>query len=170
MDPEAPLTLDHDIPAPETYLPGTPEWVWWSGSMGIVLAIILLWLLVKFLRRPKAGPPVIPKRDFYAAASKSLRSLEKNCESLPLAEVAAHSSLAIRGYLAGSMSEPALYETVEEFKARQPNLPREAEALLTDLNAAKYSKSTIAPEQARDFVARSKQCLKTIHAAHTVTS
>jgi hypothetical protein len=80
------------------------------------------------------------------------------------------SPLAIRGYLAGSMSEPALYETVEEFKARQPNLPREAEALLTDLNAAKYSKSTIAPEQARDFVARSKQCLKTIHAAHTVTS
>lgn len=170
MDPEAPLTLDHDIPAPETYLPGTPEWVWWSGSIGVILALIAILMLVKFLRRPKSTVPAIPKRDFYAAASKSLRSLDEQCESLPLAEIAAHSSLAIRVYLAGSMSEPALYETVEEFKARQPDLPREAEALLTDLNAAKYSKSTIAPEQARDFVTRSKQCLKTIHAAQNVTS
>ncbi len=170
MDSEAPLSLDHGIPDPETYLPGTPPWVWWLVVAAVLLSLLLLWFIISYFRPSKVTPPSLPKRDFYAAASRSLRELEEDAHSRPLAEVAAHSSLAIRVYLAGSLSEPALYETVEEFKARQPNLPREAEALLSDLNDAKYSRSTIDPERARDFIDRSKQCLKTIHSAQNVTT
>lgn len=170
MDPEAPLTLDHGIPDPETYLPGTSPWLWWLVGAGILVFLILAWFLYRHFRKDKVSPPVLPKRDFYAAASSRLRELENDCDSRPLSEVAAHCSLAIRLYLAGSLSEPALYETVEEFKARQPDLPREAENLLSDLNEAKYSRSTIDPDRAREFIDRSKQCLKTIHAAQNVTT
>jgi len=168
MDPDTPPSLEHGIPDPETYLPGTPIWVWWATAVGGLLLLLIVWWLWKFFRRSSNAPPLMPKRDFFAAAMKSLESLKLDCDSRPLAEIAAHSSLAVRGYLAGSMSEPSLYETVEEFKARQPNLPREAETLLTDLNEAKYSKSTVHSERARDFVTRSEQCLKTLHAARTV--
>ncbi len=170
MDPESPLTLDHGIPDPETYLPGTPPWVWWLVAAGVILVLLLLWLLARHLNKSKPRPPTLQKRDFYGTASQSLRTLESDCETRPLAEIAAHCSLALRGYLASSMSEPALYETVEEFKARQPDLPREAEDLLTDLNDAKYARSTVDAERASGFIERSLACLKTIHAAQNVTT
>lgn len=170
MDTKNPPALEHGIPDPETYLPGTPAWVWWAVAGAVVLLLLAGWLLFKLLRRPAIQPPGLPSRDFYGAAEKRLKSLESECDSRPLGEIAAHASLAIRSYLAGSMSEPALYETVEEFKARQTNLPREAETLLSDLNDTKYSKSSVNGERAREFVTRSKECLKTIHSARTVTT
>jgi len=170
MDPENPPTLEHGIPDPETYLPGTPVWMWCALAAAIILLLLLiLWLVRKFSHK-NSPPPLPPKHDFHDAALKSLRALKEDSDSRPLAEVSAHCSLALRSYLAGSRSEPALYETVEEFKARQPDLPREAEALLTDLNDTKYAKSKVDPERARDFIDRSEQCLQTLHSAQTITS
>lgn len=170
MDTENPPSLEHGIPDPETYLPGTPGWVWWAIVGGVILLLLAGWFLFKLLYRPSTQPPGLPTRDFYGSAMNRIKSLESDCDSKPLGEVAAHASLAIRSYLASSMSEPALYETVEEFKARQTNLPGEAETLLTDLNDTKYSKSTIDGEKAREFITRSQECLKTIHSARTVTT
>ncbi len=169
MDTENPPTLEHGIPDPETYLPGTPEWLWWAIGGGVLLFLLMAWGLFKIFYRPAIAPPVIPKRDFFGMALKKLNSLEPECSNHPLAEIAAQASLALRAYLAGSMSEPALYETVEEFKARKTNLPREAETLLSDLNDAKYARSTIDTEKSREFITRSRQCLETIHSARTVT-
>ncbi|MEJ6719098.1 MAG: hypothetical protein QNK82_11465 [Akkermansiaceae bacterium] len=170
MDTKKKPTLEHGIPDPETYLPGTPEWIWWAIGGGLLLLLLAIWGLFKLLHRPSVSPPEKPTQDFFGSALKRLKSLEPECPSRPLAEIAAHASLAIRAYLANSMSEPALYETVEEFKARQSNLPREAETLLTDLNNAKYARSSIDAERAHEFVARSRQCLETIHSARTVTT
>lgn len=169
MDQEELPTLNHGIDAPETFLPAPPTWVPWAIAAGIILTLILIGFIIWIFRKPKAALPP-PLRDFYAIASQRLDDLEGDCESSPLAEIAAQSSLAIRSYLAGSMSEPALYETVEEFKARQPNLPSEAEEILNDLNDAKYSKSTIDLERARSFVTRSQRCLRSIHASQNVTT
>jgi len=170
MDPEKPPSLDHGINDPETFLPEPITWIPWAIAGAVLLILLLIWLTVWFFKKTKARPPAPPQKDFYPIASRNLRELEAECHSSPLAEIAARASLAIRAYLAGSMSEPALYETAEEFTARQGNLPRETEELLNDLNEAKYARSTIDPERAKGFVTRSQNCLKTTHAARNVTS
>lgn len=168
MDPEDSLSLDHGIPAPETYLPGSPLWFWWLMAAGIFLLLILASFLYRAFRKKTLPPLLPPPHDFYAAAALRLRELEAGCDSRPLSEMAADCSLTIRAYLADSLSEPALYETVEEFKARQVELPREAETLLTSLNDVKYARSAIDPARAREFIEHSKQCLETIHTAQNL--
>jgi len=145
-------TLNHGVDAPETFLPAAPTWYPWAIAAAIILILLLICVLIRIFRKPKATPPSLPKENFFQIASENLEKLVGQGDTRPLAEIAAHSSLAIRSYLAGSISEPALYETVEEFKARQVDLPNEAEELLSDLNEAKYSKSTIAPDKAQAFV------------------
>ena len=170
MDPEKPPSLDHGINDPETFLPESINWMPWIIAGAVLLTLLLICFITWFFQKNKTLPPALPQKDFYPIASRNLRELEAECDSSPLAEIAAQASLAIRAYLAGSMSEPALYETAEEFTVRKGNLPRETEELLNDLNEAKYSRSTIDFERARTFVTRSQHCLKTMHAAKNVIS
>lgn len=170
MDPDTSPSLDHGLPDPVTYLPGTPPWVWALTVVAVLFILSTSYFLFRHFQGKQPASPTLPPKDFYAAALQSLGEIEGECETRPLAEVAAQCSLSLRTYLAGSLSEPALYETVEEFRARQGELPSEAENLLSDLNEAKYSRSKADPTRAQAFIGQSKQCLKTIHSAQNIRS
>jgi hypothetical protein len=160
MDPNQPPSLEHGIPDPETYLPGTPDWYWWFLIGGIVLTILaLLWFLKLLFQRPEKPQP-LAGHDIYTPAIESLDSLASQCGTKLVSEVAAEASLSIRTYLAGSRSEPALYETVEEFQSRQSVLPADANHHLNELNDAKYSKSEVDETRSRGLVKQSKSCLE----------
>jgi len=155
-------TLDHGIPPPETYLPGTPLWYWWAAGVGAMAVILLLhraWQILK--PAPRATPP--PKEDLFGPAMASLEELESSCGREDLSVIAARASLAVRVYLADSRSEPALYETAEEFQARQGILPSGANALLDELAEAKYAQSGPAKKKARGLIVRSRTCLEKLH-------
>ena len=160
MDPNQPPSLEHGIPDPETYLPGTPDWYWWYLIGGIVLTILaILWLLKLLFQRPEKAQ-ALAGRDIYTHAIESLNLLESQCGTKLVSEVAAEASLSIRTYLAGSRSEPALYETVEEFQARQSVLPADANSHLNELNDAKYSKSEIDETRSMRLIKQSRSCLE----------
>lgn len=160
MDPNQAPTLEHGIPDPETYLPGTPDGYWWFLIGGMILTILaILWLLKLLFQRPQPEK-ALEGRDLFSPAMKSLTSLEAQTQTKLVSEVAAEASLAIRTYLAGSRSEPALYETVEEFQARQSVLPGDANSHLNELNNAKYSKSEVNPDRSLDLIKKSQECLE----------
>lgn len=169
MDPNQAPTLEHGIPDPETYLPETPEWYWWFLIGGIVLTILaLLWLLKILFGKPrKAAAP--KEHDFFTPAMRCLDSLEADSGKRLISGIAADASLAIRTYLAGSRSEPALYETAEEFQARQSILPAAANQLLNDLNDVKYSKSEVDHDRATALIHRSRTCLEDLRRFAPVT-
>lgn len=156
-------TLDHGIPSPETYLPGTPVWFWWVLGVGVFVLLVLLLWAVKLLR-PTLPPPAPAPRDLYTPAMATLAGLEEECSRELVSVIAARASLVVRTYLADTRSEPALYETAEEFEARQTKLPASANAFLNDLNEVKYAKSSIDEERARELLEQSRECLKKLHA------
>ena len=162
-------TLEHGVPEPEVYLPGTPPWVWGLVAAGVILLIVfIVWLARRLKGSPAPVPP--PLRNHYKEALSALDHLEGSLENQPLNEVASETSLIVRRYLASTSAEPALFQTIEEFEARQIALPKEATTLLRDLNAAKYSRSSHDPSRAREFIKRSQDCLKTIDSARHLTS
>lgn len=163
MVAEEPPSLEHGIPSPETYLPGTPVWFWWVLTFGVLALVALLGWAVKLLR-PAPKPTAPAPRDLFTPTMAALAGLEEECSRELVSVIAARASLALRTYLADSRSEPALYETAEEFEARQSKLPASANAFLNDLNHAKYAKSSIDEERARQWVEQSRECLKKLHA------
>lgn len=97
-----------------------PTWevqAWWFIASGLALLILAVILFV--LRRKKVFiDPHREKRDAYAAAKERLETMEQTGSR----ETAIIISLALRGYLACSMDDPALYETHEEFNGRHEGL------------------------------------------------
>jgi len=97
-----------------------PTWevqAWWFLAAG--LALLILALVLFFLRRKKVFlDPHKEKREAFAAAKERLETMEQ----VGSRETATAVSLALRGYLARSMNEPALYETHEEFIGRHEGL------------------------------------------------
>jgi len=167
-DESAPIpTLEHGIAPPEEFLPPTPWWIWSVIGVTLVLVILAILWIRKGIQPPLANdPPPLP--DYYRIAKKRLKILQEEYRDRPLSEIAAEASLAVRGFLAGAMAEPALYETTEEFSQRDVVLPKDAADLLNDLNTTKYSPSHVSPELAEELVKRSRACLKTLHTANTL--
>lgn len=169
-DPEAELpTLEHGVPDAGSYLPGTPAWVWVAIGAGVVALLVLIVWLIRRFKKPVL-PPLPPARDHFRDARTSLTSLANNLADRPINEIASEASLILRRYFASTCAEPALYQTNEEFAARQIDLPKEASDLLRDLNAAKYSKSITDRERAESFVNRSQTCLETINSARNISA
>ena len=121
-----------------------PAWelqAWWFLAAGGV--ILALALLIIFLKRKKVShDPHKAKREAYIAAKAELESIPESGSR----ETATAVSLALRGYLALSMNEPALYETHEEFIGRHEGLKdlpeeirSETEAFFGKLAAMKYA-------------------------------
>jgi hypothetical protein len=159
MDPNNPPTLQHGIPDPETYLPETPDWFLWFLICGVILTILAIWWLIRLLfTEPKKTKP-ISDLDFFTPAMRVLDSLESQADERLISEIAAEASLAIRTYLAGAQAEPALYETVEEFQARQKILPADTNYVLNRLNDAKYDKSKIDQTLSSKLIEESRVCL-----------
>lgn len=168
MPPEEELpTLKHELPAPETYLPGTPIWYYWAAAAVVLLLILLaIWAYFHFKNKSKPFTPP-PLVNHFELAKKHLSQLAPQCSEKNLAEVAAQCSLTLRGYLAYTHSEPALYETIEESQARQTDLPEEITLHLTKLNEAKYSASKIDEERAQELIKATTETLTTAHKTFT---
>lgn len=159
MDPDNPPTLQHGIPGPETYLPETPDWFLWFLILGVILTILAIWWLIRLLFTETKKTKPISNLDFFRPAMKVLDSLESQAHERLISEIAAQASLAIRTYLAGAQAEPALYETVEEFQARQTILPADANHVLNRLNDAKYDQSEINQTLSSKLIEESRVCL-----------
>jgi hypothetical protein len=159
MDPNNPPTLQHGIPGPETYLPETPDWFLWFLILGVILTILAIWWLIRLLFTESKKTKPISNLDFFRPAMRVLDSLESQAHERLISEIAAEASLAIRTYLAGAQAEPALYETVEEFQARQTILPADANHVLNRLNDAKYDQSEINQTLSSKLIEESRVCL-----------
>lgn len=159
MDSNNPATLQHGIPDPETYLPETPDWFLWFLIFGVILTILAIWWLIRLLFTGAKRTKPISNLDFFTPAMSVLDSLEAEANERLISEIAAEASLAIRTYLAGAQAEPALYETIEEFHARQTILPADANHVLNRLSDVKYDKSKIDQTISSKLIDESRVCL-----------
>lgn len=140
----------------------------WQVALAGAALIFLAVLIVLLTRRSKrAGDPVTLRTRAYRDA---LRSLE---EARPPSsrEAATFASLVLRRYLAVAASDPALYETHEEFVARSNSLAKLPEPVklatvegFAELAALKYSKDTTEGEPA-PVLSSSKALLETLNLA-----
>jgi len=103
--------------APEQLLPQdvtTPLWL----ALGLLAAVALVYLLVRWLRRPHAGTSESVRELAFREALHALDQL-----AAPTARGAAvQTSLILRTYLSLAAHDPALFETHEEFIARSDSL------------------------------------------------
>lgn len=139
---EAIPTLEADIPAEA--LEGISPILWGSCIGGLLLlAAVGLWLLLRLrrTRRQQTAPDPL---------QSTLSELENMEQELPaLRPCSLKLSLLLRGYLAGSAQDTALYETQEEFTQRMdalagvPDTVRpETRTLLDELASYKYAGDT----------------------------
>lgn len=149
----------HDIADPTPYLPGVhvPLYAW------ILLAVVGLGLLtglafyLRHRRNTRTKPLSI--ESCYEESRKKLIALSDLTEIHPLSRIATEASFAVRYYLAACLSEPALFETHEEFLLRDDALQRlpigsreRLTPLLEHLAALKYSPSRSNPDAARTIL------------------
>jgi hypothetical protein len=157
----------HDIIDPAPLLPGmhVPWYAWLILAFVIVAAI---GLLIYFLTRPKPAAPG-SVASIYEESRKHLELLLGTIDKQPLSQVATEASFSVRRYLAACLSEPALYETHEEFLLRDDALDRlptgtrdKLNPLLEKLATLKYSPSHTDPENAEIILKKSLNTLQGI--------
>lgn len=148
-------------PSPEPFLPGAPWWPW-TVSAGLILLIILAIVL---LPRRKKTAVSHPRNETFQAALATLSKTPANPK-----DDATLASLALREYLSIAAADPALYETHEEYLARQDSLsalPDELRAktdtFFQTLAAHKYGPSQDSPPT--DTLAQATALLRQLHAS-----
>ncbi|MDC0087933.1 DUF4381 domain-containing protein [Akkermansiaceae bacterium] len=135
-----------DITDPGSFIPEpvTPWWMWLIVALGLILLIGAIYWIYK-ARTSKAfqQKPSIDK------ARDEIQKLRDNADDMEPHTAATELSLIVRRYLAGAFSDPALFETNEEFTLRQsalPSLHTESRELVTQhlskLSQLKYSPVT----------------------------
>jgi hypothetical protein len=129
-----------------------PTWepqVWWF--LAAAGGVLLLGLLVVLLRKKKTPLSVQDlKKQAYAATKTELSALCSEDARCTAIEV----SVILRRYLARTMSEPALFETHEEFVSRHDalahfptELREEIAALFSALAQIKYAPQDSLPQE-----------------------
>ncbi len=131
-----------------------PQAWWYFAAAGIIVALVLLGIFLK--RKKSVHDPSRERREAYAAAKRELGAMGGD----GIRETALKVSLALRGYLARSLEEPALYETHEEFIGRHDglkDLPEEIRSevggffsRLATLKYAPLEEAGDSPEELRD--------------------
>lgn len=164
---EKPTSFELRPPPPaEPLLPSGPAA--WQIALAAVALLFLILLIVLLTRRSKktVDPTTLRTRAYREA----LRALE---EARPPTsrEAATFSSLVLRRYLAVAASDPALYETHEEFIARRDSLAKLPEPVkaatvegFANLAALKYSKESAEGEPA-PVITSSRELLETLNLA-----
>lgn len=156
----------HDIPDPSPLLPGMyVPWYFWVILGFVALALLALILFLVFARRKPSSNAVIASA--YEDSRKQLEALLSAVADHPLAHIATEASFAVRRYLAACLSEPALYETHEEFTLREDALNRlpagsrdHLNPLLEQLATLKYSPSQSDPATAETILKKSLNTLQ----------
>ena len=149
--------------SPESLVPEYGLWPWFVAGAVLLVIALVLWRILK-QRRTVIDPQAARK----AALVQALEALNAaNPDSARNAAI--QSSLILRKYLAQAASDPALYETHEEFVSRQDSLQAltaearcAAETGFTKLASLKYAPE-IPDADPAGVVAESKALLETLH-------
>jgi hypothetical protein len=163
---EEPTTLElRDAAIPDALMPGYGlEW-WWL--VAVIFALVALLVVVMLRIRGKAKPPsaAMLRESAYLEAVAAL-SANAPADARAAAVIA---SLAVRKYLSVAASDPALFETHEEFIARhdalnafKPEARAAAETGFTRLAALKYAPREPDASPA-NVIAESRSLLQTLH-------
>ena len=158
-----------DAASPEALLPDHGLWPWWAAA--ILLAVVAAVVLVLVFRKRKAAA-VNPRKVREDAFREALGSLSGIRTEDPR-DTAVQSSLVLRKYLSVAAADPALFETHEEFIARQDalqalseNARTAAESGFSRLAALKYGPE-IPDTPAANIIAESRGLLETLHHGFT---
>lgn len=165
MEETTPSLELRDIPDVTTMLP-RDWWPWWAWAL-IVVALLLLWLIIAQLRKPKNTIASL-RQHAYREAMQSI----ENARSLQSpVTIATALSLTLRRYLSVAFSDPSLFETHEEFLARHnalASLPEESRSLLTN-HFATLCRYKYAPTEGEvdlsPLVPQASDLLNRLHAA-----
>lgn len=141
---------------------GIPSWrlLWWL--LGAVVAGLLGWALVRWLRRPRAAPVVVaPPLPLDQRTRNALKELE--AQALPAQgrgrEFYFRLSEIVRGYLGERFAFEALECTSTELmaavrKLRAPGLPEEElQRFVSESDLIKYARGEASPETCRQALA-----------------
>lgn len=165
----------HDIPDPSPHLPGIqiPWYLWAIAALVLLAGIILLTFLLRRRSTPNTSAYI---EEMYGTSRKFLENLLDKINDHPLSHIASDASFAIRGYLAACLSEPALFETHEEFLLREDALERlpagsrdRLNPLLEELATLKYSPSTPNPAASETLIKKSLYVLQGIESTRPKT-
>ncbi len=128
--------------SPLPFMEITPWWLYPSLIGGVLLLAGLAYYLY---RRSRRKVEVVPE-SAQQRAHAQLAELTERIPELNLAAVSIELSLILRGFITGETSDPALYETHQEFNQRLDaldHIPRscqeETHALLEKLAQMKYA-------------------------------
>jgi hypothetical protein len=150
--------------SPEALLPG-----FWIEPWMIALAVGIIFVVVTvILLKSKKTPRFDPQAARLAAHAEATAALAQIGSQSPR-DAAIQSSLILRKYLAAAASDPALFETHEEYVSRHEALKnfseesRKAAGLgFTRLASLKYA-AEIPTASASEVITDSQSLLKTLH-------
>ncbi|WP_411844743.1 hypothetical protein AAFN60_12180 [Roseibacillus persicicus] len=155
--PESP-SLPVELIDPSPHLPGLPGWVMLL-LIGIALAIAagVVALVIQLSRNNETT--LTHRQSPFQFALQQLESFRALPENTPLAEITTRISLALRGYLAASKSDSALYQTREEFLTDEERLRHVEEPVrsqtadfLAELSSLQYAPPTSDPEEVTKLI------------------
>ena len=113
--------LEKEIPADQFT---TLWWGWWMVLTVVILGSVTMYVALRLRRKSATLPPVTP-------AEQALEALNALSSTRPvlLREFCLRLSLILRRFLEGELSDPALFETHEEFSRRIDSLAAVPEQL-----------------------------------------
>jgi len=150
--------------APEALLPVDYAPACWLGAAVLILALLLAWLVWRRRRGVSNNPE--SRRDL---ARKDASSALERIAAADARAAAVQTSLILRRYLSLAADDPALFETHEEFIARNDALQSLTEAAraacaagFSRLASLKYAPS-VPDLEAGAVVAEARDLLETLH-------
>ena len=155
--------LEQDLPPDNFIVQNFWEPVIWCLGAGILLALLILWLVMRHRKRPLPPPP--------SPQELAFRSLDELAAELPpLRECSLRLSMVLRTFLTGQVQDPALFETHEEFSRRMDALSTvptscqyETRYLLERLADLKYAGTAEqAPQKARVLIEEARGVISNI--------
>ena len=150
----------------EGLMPTPIIWEYWAIG-GFVLLVLLLaaWFMIRAFFKPKLSSPEDLKKKAHRDALAALSA----CPKQELIPAATECSLVLRRYLAAVTSDPALYETHDEWIARhdaletfEAQLKQQIHHLFEQLARWKYAPSDEGDEPAQ-VISRSRDLLESIN-------
>ncbi|MES2997669.1 MAG: hypothetical protein V4733_12760 [Verrucomicrobiota bacterium] len=167
----ADLPATFELAEPPPVEPLLPSWSYGTAAVFIIGALLVVVASLLFMRKVLAPRRTTPESIRATAWKNAQRSFAK-LDPANVRDAALGSSFIVRGYLAAAIGDPALFETHDEFLAREAPLAEFPEAirekvrmLFSELAALKYGPEEIGDPAA--IVARSRATLQDIHQGFT---
>ncbi len=162
--------LENDVPATEFMVQNFWVPVAWGLGVGLLLAGIALWIVIRNRRRKAQQLQPSPLQVAFI-------ELDRLAEELPpLRECSLRLSMVLRTYLTGQVQDPALFETHEEFSRRLDALSAvpsscryETRFLLERLADMKYAGEVPQdPQKARVLIEEARSVMSNIDHARSI--